>query len=95
MRDEGKFVELFDILGATFDTFLVFLPRESGAWFLVVATVAMIVPTLRKLKMNHRTKFNLEVIKRSIHLIMAADKLRLADRERDEVTETRYTESLF
>jgi len=40
MRDEGKFVELFDILGATFDTFLV-------------------------------------------------------DRERDEVTETQYTESLF
>jgi len=94
MWDEGNFVDLFYILGATLDTYIDFFNSDKSIWPNVVRVVFTIVQILWNLVRSNSTFFNSEVIQRSLLLILKTDEFRLSVDDRDEVIETRYTNAL-
>jgi len=87
MISREEYLELLDIYWAMLDTILLFHPSEKGLWARLVDVVCSLIYTLSKMKSFNPTLLNLEIIKKSIHLILATDRLRLANREQLNIVE--------
>jgi len=95
MANEEEYRKLLDFQWTMLDTILLFQPSEKGIWCLSVIVVSSIIDTLMNLKSSNPKLLNLEIIKKSIHLILATDQFRLADRKRMTRTETSYSSAMF
>ncbi len=94
-RSHLKLLFLLNVYWSMLDQILLFQPSEKGIWCLSVIVVSSIIDTLMNLKSSNQTLLNLEIIKKSIHLILATDQFRLADRKRMTRTETSYSSAMF
>ncbi len=83
MEYKGKYLELLDIYYAMLDTMLLFQPSEKEIWSASVRVVDSLIYTLWNFNNFNPKLINLNIIKKSIHLILATHQLRSADGERE------------
>jgi len=95
MAFEGKYLELLDIYYAVLNTMLLFQPSEKGIWSASVRVVGSLIYTLWNFNNLNPKVVNLEIIEKSIDLILATDRFRSSDRERDTETENSYSRAMF
>jgi len=79
MMYEGKYLELLHIHWAILDAILLFEPSDTRLLDTSVSVVSSLIFTLLNCKSSNPTLLNIEIIKKSIHLILATDRLRIYD----------------
>jgi len=94
MACQGKCHDLLNIYSAMLYTVLLFKPSDKGLWRMLVGVVSSFTGTLSKFKSCNPTMVNSEMIKESLRLILATDRLRSTDREQETYIENLYSSAM-
>jgi len=96
IANKAEYIELLDVHWAVLDSIHPFQSSEKGFRNTSTRIVTSLIKTLYYCKVANPMLLNLEIIKKSVHLILATDQsIPLDDHERDKLTEIKYSGAMF